>query len=188
MMHRGLSLVMLLSLAALLPAVSHGQSDDEGYRVKPGDVLQVSVGGEPELQAPVLIAPDGSFSFPLVGHIDARGKTTVELQEILNMRLQSFIATPLATVSIAEVNGNKIYVLGQVNGPGEFIMNPAVDVMQALSMAGGTTPFANLDNIQILRRNGREQVALGFRYSDVIRGRNLAQNIQLQSGDVVVVP
>jgi polysaccharide export outer membrane protein len=86
------------------------------------------------------------------------------------------------------VKGNKVYVLGQVNKPGEFIVNPRVDVMQALSMAGGTTPFASLGEIVILRRGDAGQQALPFKYADVARGRNLQQNIMLQAGDVVVVP
>ena len=92
------------------------------------------------------------------------------------------------TVSIKEVLGNKIYVIGQVNAPGTFIVNPQVDVLQALSMAGGTTPFADLSNIVILRRKNQQQSAFKFNYKQVIEGRNLEQNVILNSGDVVVVP
>lgn len=175
-------------VAVLLPLAAAAQTADQGYYVKPGDVLQISVWGEPELQGPALVGPDGTFSFPLVGHVDANGKTAAELQEIVVERLSAYLSTPVATVSLAEVNGNKIFVIGQVNNPGEFVMSSAVDVMQALSMAGGANPFAQLDNILILRRNGSEQVALPFRYSQVSKGRDLPQNILLQSGDVVVVP
>jgi polysaccharide export outer membrane protein len=94
----------------------------------------------------------------------------------------------VVTLSVKEIRGNKVYVIGQVNKPGEFVVNPRVDVMQALSMAGGTTAFAALNNIIILRRNGTQQTALPFKYPDVAKGRDLAQNIELQSGDVVVVP
>jgi polysaccharide biosynthesis/export protein len=91
-------------------------------------------------------------------------------------------------VSIQEIKGNKVYVIGQVNKPGEFIMNPSVDVMQALSMAGGTTPFASLGDIVILRRTPTGKQSLPFRYNDVVKGRKMDQNIDLQAGDVVVVP
>jgi polysaccharide biosynthesis/export protein len=160
----------------------------EAYTVKPGDVLSIAVWKEPDLQGPVLVRPDGSFSFPLAGQIDARNKTVAELQQTVTDKLKKFISDPVVTVSIAEVKGNKVYVLGQVNKPGEFIVNPRVDVMQALSMAGGTTAFASLGEIVILRRSDAGQQALPFRYADVARGRNLQQNIQLQAGDVVVVP
>ena len=81
-----------------------------------------------------------------------------------------------------------MYVIGQVNRPGEFIVNPRIDVMQALSMAGGTMPFAVLNDVNILRRNGKEEIAISFRYDEVAKGRNLSQNIILQNGNIVVVP
>jgi polysaccharide export outer membrane protein len=160
----------------------------DAYTVKPGDVLSIAVWKEPDLQGPVLVRPDGSFSFPLAGQMDARGKTVGELQQMVSDKLRKYISDPVVTVSIQEVKGNKVYVLGQVNKPGEFIVNPRVDVMQALSMAGGTTAFASLGEIVILRRSDSGQQALPFRYADVARGRNLQQNIMLQAGDVVVVP
>lgn len=183
-----LSLLFASGIAVLLPTVGAAQTNDDVYRVQPGDVLRISVWGEPELQGTVLVTPDGTFSFPLVGHVDGRKKSAAQLQEIVRERLTTYISTPVVTVSIEEVNGNKIYVIGQVNNPGEFVMNPAVDVMQALSMAGGTTPFAALGDILILRRGTTGQMALPFHYSAILRGRDLKQNIQLKSGDVVVVP
>jgi polysaccharide export outer membrane protein len=177
------------SARAAPPPPARAALPDAGYTVKPGDILAVSVWKEPDLQGPVLVRPDGAFSFPLAGQMDARGKTVQELQQMVTERLKKFISDPVVTVSIQEIKGNKVYVIGQVNKPGDFIVNPRVDVMQALSMAGGTTPFAALGDIMILRRtDGGQQQALPFRYTDVIRGRNLDQNITLQAGDVVVVP
>lgn len=161
---------------------------DAPYTVKPGDVLSISVWKEPELQGEVLVTPDGTFSFPLVGQVDGRGKTVTELHKTVSERLKGFISDPVVTVSVKQINGNKVYVIGQVTKPGEFVVNPAVDVMQALSMAGGTTPYASLPNIMILRRGNGTQQSLRFDYTAVVKGRNLEQNIQLQSGDVVVVP
>jgi len=103
-------------------------------------------------------------------------------------RLAQYIPDPVVTVSIKEIRGNRVYVLGQVNNPGQFIMNPTVDVVQALALAGGTTPFAELNEIKILRREGNSQTLTEFRYADLARGRNLEQNIILRSGDVVIVP
>jgi polysaccharide export outer membrane protein len=162
---------------------------DAAYTVKPGDTLLVSVWKEPDLQGPVLVRPDGGFSFPLAGQMDARNKTVQELQQELTVKLKKFISDPVVTVSIQDIKGNKVYVIGQVQKPGDFVVNPRVDVMQALSMAGGTTPFAALGDIMILRRNDAgQQEALPFKYTDVVRGKNLQQNIMLQAGDVVVVP
>jgi polysaccharide biosynthesis/export protein len=183
--HRTFVLVVLLLAACGIRAAL---AQDAEYTVKPGDILAIAVWKEPDLQGPVLVRPDGAFSFPLAGQVDARGKTVMQLQQTVTDRLKKFISDPVVTVSIQQVNGNKVYVIGQVNKPGEFIVNPRVDVMQALSMAGGTTPFAALGDITILRREGGVQRSLPFRYNDVIKGRNLDQNIQLQAGDVVVVP
>ncbi len=163
-------------------------AQDATYTVKPGDILKVSVWKEPDLQGPILIRPDGGFSFPLVGEVDGRGKTVAELQVIVAQRLSKYISDPVVSISVTEIHGNKVYVIGQVAKPGEFIVNPSVDVNQALSMAGGMTPFASLSKIIILRHNGTARTALHFDYTDVAKGRKLTDDIQLQSGDVVVVP
>jgi polysaccharide export outer membrane protein len=178
----------LMTLALVLGAPLLATAQEAGYTVKPGDGLEISVWKEPDLQGPVLVTPDGFFSFPLVGHVDARGKTVTDLQQVITERLAKYISDPVVTVSIREVRGNKVYVIGQVNRPGEFIVNPRVDVMQALSMAGGTTAFAALDDIRILRRSGAKQESLEFDYNAVARGKALEQNIELRAGDIVVVP
>jgi polysaccharide biosynthesis/export protein len=184
----GLPWLLLSPMTQAQAPAAQAPSQEAGYTVKPGDILSISVWKEPDLQRPALVRPDGAFSFPLVGEVDARGKTVAELNKLVKERLGRFISQPEVTVSVQEVKGNKVYVIGQVTKPGEFIVNPRVDVMQALSMAGGTTPFAALGDITILRRQGTKQIALPFRYTDVARGRNLQQNIELESGDVVVVP
>jgi polysaccharide biosynthesis/export protein len=184
-----LTLFFAGAAVAAPPVTSGGPPQDSAYTVKPGDTLQVSVWKEPDLQGPVLVRPDGMFSFPLAGQMDARNKTVAELQQELTTKLKKYISDPVVTVSISEIKGNKVYVIGQVQKPGDFVVNPRVDVMQALSMAGGATPFAALGDIMILRRTDTgQQQALPFKYTDVVRGRNLQQNIILQAGDVVVVP
>ena len=183
-------LALALALCGATPLTAEAAPPvDAAYTVKPGDTLVISVWKEPDLQGPVLVRPDGAFSFPLAGQLDARNKTVTELQQELTTKLKKFISDPVVTVSIQDIKGNKVYVIGQVQKPGDFVVNPRVDVMQALSMAGGTTPFAALGDIMILRRNeAGQQEALPFRYTDVIHGKNLQQNVMLQAGDVVVVP
>lgn len=181
--------VTLSLLVLIAPAFAQdAQSDGASYKVLPGDVLQISVWKEVDLQKEVLVRPDGAISFPLAGEISTRNRSVLELQEEIAQRLSRYISDPVVTVSVRQVLGNKIYVIGQVARPGVFVVNPQVDVMQALSMAGGATPFAALNDIKILRRTGDEQLAIAFRYNDVVRGTKLGQNIILQSGDVVVVP
>ena len=158
------------------------------YEVQPSDILQVSVWREPELTQQVIVRPDGGFSFPLVGEVDAVGKTVEELRRELVQELGRVIPDVVVTVSVLEIRGNKVYVIGQVNQPGEFIVNPHVDVIQALSLAGGTTAFASPSQIFVLRREGQQQRRLPFNFDAVLRGRDLEQNVLLRSGDVVVVP
>src|SRR4030095_13260475 len=181
--------LLLLSSAAYFWCIAslHAQGN-AGYTVKPGDTLEISVWKEPDLQRTVLVRPDGQFSFPLVGEVDARGKTVSELNKTVSDRLTKFISDAVVTISVQEIKGNKIFVLGQVNKPGEFIVNPSVNIMQALSMAGGMTPFAATNDIIVLRGQGKQQNAMAFRYNDVVRGRSLDTNIELLSGDIVVVP
>ena len=172
-------------------AVAAAQPDGGGaarYEVQPSDVLQVSVWREPELTQQVIVRPDGAFSFPIVGEINAVGKTVEELRLELVQALRRIIPDVVVTVSVLEIKGNKVYVIGQVNTPGEFIVNPRVDVIQALSLAGGTTAFASPSEIFVLRRDNGQQRRLPFNFEAVLRGRDLEQNVLLRSGDVVVVP
>jgi len=159
-----------------------------GYLLQPGDILEILVWKEEDLTKEVLIRPDGGISFPLAGDLKASGRTVEELRAELTSRLARLIPDLDVTVLLKEVKGNKIYVIGQVTKPGEFVVNPQVDVMQALTMAGGVTAFAALSDIFVLRRSGEQQTRLTFDFTAVAKGRDLQQNIMLQSGDVVVVP
>jgi len=165
-------------------------AQDASYRLNPGDILDISVWKEEGMQRQTLVLPDGMISFPLAGHLMAAGKTPQEVQGDLVARIKEFIPDPQITVTVQGTTGNKIYVVGQVNNPGEFPVSHKIDVMQALSLARGLTPFGDENDIKILRRDrvtGKEQ-ALSFDYSAVKNGEDLETNIQLESGDVVVVP
>ncbi len=158
------------------------------YKINPGDIISISVWREIDLQREVLIRPDGKFSFPLAGDINAKGKSVEQVRELLTKKLSRFIPDLVVSVSVLAVNGNKVYVIGQVNRPGDISVNPNIDIMQALSIAGGANPFADLNNISILRRTENGLVSIPFRYGDIEKGKRLEQNIVLKAGDVVVVP
>jgi polysaccharide biosynthesis/export protein len=181
---------MLLIALLIFPAQAQEGAGpaDAGYRVNAGDMLEISVWKEEDLQRQVLVRPDGAISFPLAGELQAEGRSVTEIREELVARLSRFIPDLVLTVTVTDVSGNRIFVVGQVARPGVFVMNPDLDVMQALSMAGGTTPFASLKDIRILRRRGTQRASMSFDFTEVSRGRSLEQNIVLQSGDVVVVP
>ncbi|NJN52447.1 MAG: hypothetical protein HC809_12510 [Gammaproteobacteria bacterium] len=160
----------------------------ERYAVQAGDLLQISVWREPELTRELRVSPDGWITFPLVGELSVAGQTLEEIRSELETRLGRFVNQAVVDVSVKEPDGNRIFVLGKVNRPGAFPFSKSIDVMQALSLAGGTSKFAAIDDIRILRRSGAQQQTFDFSYSDVERGRRLDQNIVLESGDVVVVP
>ena len=162
--------------------------DPSTYRVGPEDVLELSVWHEDALKKEVLVRPDGGISYPLIGEVQAAGKTVLEIREEIAKRLEKFIPDAVVSVTIIKIGSQRIYVSGKVNKPGEFPVGRYVDVLQALSMAGGLTPFADGNDIHVMRHDGARQVVLPFEYGRVIRGDKLEQNIQLRAGDVVVVP
>jgi len=158
------------------------------YMLQPGDVLQVSVWKEEELTKTVVIRPDGRISFPLAGEITAGAKSVAIVQNEITEKLKKYIPDPVVTVSVGNLAGNIIYVIGKVNRPGAFNSVRNEDVMQALSTAGGTSTYAALNKIKILRRENGVLKALPFKYGEVEKGENMEQNIILKAGDVVVVP
>ncbi|MDQ7250205.1 polysaccharide biosynthesis/export family protein [Dongia sedimenti] len=164
------------------------------YRINGGDTLHISVYGERDLDRDVAVEPDGGIAFPLVGNMNARGLTLSELQKkiadaLRNGNMLPNVTDPEVTVSLVKSSGNSFSVIGQVKQPGTYVTDTQVDVMQALSLAGGLTPFASKSRIIVLRRdNSGVQNKLPFDYSAVEDGEKLNMNILLQGGDVVVVP
>ena len=158
------------------------------YHVQPSDVLNVTVWREPDLAREITVSPDGWITYPLVGEVLVEGLTLDEIRSEIEAQLARYINNAAVNVSLMQSLGNRIYVLGKVNNPGVFPFAKSLDVVQALSLAGGVARFAEEDDIRIIRRDGDEQHSYRFRYNQVRRGRNLEQNILLQSGDVVMVP
>lgn len=193
---RAVAALVVLALAAPVLAqnpIGAGSVPGGEYEIGPEDLLEISVWKEKDLQREVLVRPDGWLTFPLVGNIRAKGRTAQHLQEEITDRLRRYIPDPVVTVSVKKVAGYKIYVIGKVNKPGEFVVGRYVDVLQALTLAGGLTPFAAEDDIRVVRKEEREngeikETVLRFDYTEVKRGRRLEQNINLKTGDVVVVP
>jgi len=161
---------------------------DKGYLIQAGDLLQVTVWKEPDLTGEALVRSDGGLSFPLVGDVMAAGKSVDALREEFTNRLKGFIPDPVVTIATKQIGGNQIFVIGRVQRPGGYPFVKPLDVMEALSLAGGGTPYASLNQIVILRRENTQQRAIRFHYARVASGKDLAENILLQSGDTVVVP
>lgn len=177
---------VLVSLA--LAGAAWGQ--DSAYRLNPGDVLEISIWKDEAMQRTVTVLPDGMISYPLAGHINVTGMTAAELEKELTKRLKDgrFYTNPALNVTVVQALGNQVFVLGEVKTPGAFEVKRRLDVMQALSLAGGLTEFADRGDIVVLRRNGVERQTFRFDYGSAMSGRNPERNIVLESGDTVVVP
>lgn len=182
-----LGFLVTLLFAVEAPAQT-SEPETSGYKISPEDLLEVSVWKEEDLQREVVVRPDGGISFPLVGDIQAAGKTTAELEAEVTEGIQTYVPDAVVTVSVLEVRGMRIYVSGKVRNPGQFVVGRYIDVLQAITLAGGLTPFADQKDIHVIRRTEDGEKVFDFNYNDVQRGRSLNQNIQLQSDDIVVVP
>lgn len=162
---------------------------EPSYLLGPEDILKVAVWKDEQLTQEMVVRPDGMITFPLVGEIVAAGRTAEDVKLEITKRLTKYLPTPNVTVTVLKVQSYRIYVLGRVNKPGEYQAGHATDVLQALSMAGGLTPYAAENDIKIIRRhNGTDEMVFPFRYGDARKGKDLEQNIVLQRGDVVMVP
>jgi polysaccharide biosynthesis/export protein len=158
----------------------------ESYRLNPGDVLRISVWREEGLERELLVQPDGTVSFPLAGQVAATGRTVGELEADLAAKLERYIPGPVVTVELIDARGNIVYVIGEVNSPGAFQIARPTTVMQALSQAGGLTPFAGRGRIRVVRNADGSETVVPFDYGDVADGD--APDLELRAGDVVVVP
>lgn len=184
------ALLLIAATMAMLASVA-AQAQQLGgleYRIGPEDVLHISVWKDEDLDREVLVRPDGGISFPLVGDIQVSGRTPLEVQDEIRSRLARYVPDAEVTVSVEKISGYTIFVLGEVNEPGQHTLGRYVDVVQALTLAGGTTPYAAESKIRVLRRQDGQEVVFSVNFNDIKRGRKLQQNIILQSGDVVVVP
>ena len=178
-----------ITVRAAEPISGEPMNAEPSYLLGPEDVLKVAVWKDEQLTQEMVVRPDGMISFPLIGEVTAAGRTAEEVRLDVTKRLMKYLPTPNVTVTVLKVQSYRIYVLGRVLKPGEYQAGHHTDVLQALSMAGGLTPYAAENDIKIIRRQqGGEELVFPFRYGDARKGRELHQNIVLQRGDVVMVP
>lgn len=182
--------VVIILIACLHAGFADAQPSqgNPSYQLGPEDIVMISVWKDEHLTREVVVRPDGMISFPLIGDVPATGRTVEDLRLEITKRLARYIPNPHVSVSAMKLQSYKIYVMGRVNKPGEYLVGHYTDVLQALSLAGGLTPFASENDIKIIRRDTNEERVFGFRYGDIQKGRDLKQNILLQRGDVVMVP
>jgi polysaccharide export outer membrane protein len=181
-------LKIFVVLAGIFGAIPSLHAQEDTYTIAAGDVLQISVWKEETLDREVVVLPDGKVTFPLVGSVSVAGKTPTAVQQDIKEKLQNFIPNATVSVVVKADLGHTVSVIGQVTKPGEIVMSHHLSVMEALSQAGGLTPYAKQSGIIILRRQNGKETSIPFPYSDVVEGDDLDQDITLLPGDVVVVP
>lgn len=158
------------------------------YRLHQGDKVLISVWREETLQKEVVVLPDGSITFPLIGRVEVSGLSTPEVEQSITLKLKKYFPEPIVTVVIAGIDGNRAFVMGKVMHPGPLILNGPTSVLQAISMAGGFDKFADESSIKVIRTKPEGQEILPVSYKDIISGRNISTNILLKAGDTLVVP
>ena len=188
------AMAMLVFLASLASSPAAAQASADAYRINPGDEIEVLVWGDERLQRVVRVLPDGTFAFPLVGQVAAAGRLPGDLEKVISAGLKAQYRgeVPSVTVSIKSPSGFQFSVIGKVKAPGAFTPGRYVNALEALSIAGGPSEFANTGNIRIIRKVGNQLRVIPVRIVNVLRGdtsRLSGEEIPLiVSGDTLVVP
>ena len=159
-----------------------------GYVIGPEDTLSVVFWGDKEMGGDVVVRPDGKISLPLLNDVQAAGYTPDQLRQQLEKSAAKFVAEPNATVMVKEINSRKVFIVGQVAKPGAFPLIGDMNVLQLIAQAGDVLEYADSKKIVVVRKEGDGEQRFKFNYKDVLRGRNIEQNIQLKQGDTVIVP
>lgn len=192
----GVRLLAVLSLAAVVAAGGLATAQDvatqaalmsaaPGYTIGPSDILQIIVWKEPDLTRDVTVRFDGMITVPLLGDLQAAGRTPGQLADSLAEGLKQYIEAPRVTVGVSQANSARFYVIGQVTKSGEFLLSGHTTVLQGLALAGGFRDFAKTENIVIVRR---DQTVVPVNYKRIADGRDVSQNLLLQPEDTIVVP
>jgi polysaccharide export outer membrane protein len=162
--------------------------NDPTYVIGPEDVLNINVWKEADVSGTVPVRPDGKISLPLLNDVQAAGLTPMQLGSSLTEKFGKYITDPKVTVTVTTINSRKVYVLGEVAHPGAVVLTPDMTVLQALTTAGGPTPYAKKSKMYVLRTDGGKQTKLPFNYKEVVKGLATDQNVVLEPGDTLVVP
>ncbi len=168
---------------------SAAKPHDDSFVIGNDDVLAINVWKEPDISRSIPVRSDGKISLPLVGEVQAAGRTPLKLEQDIADKLKNYIAEPQVTVIVQQINSQRFNILGMINKPGSYALSNSATVLDAIALAGGFRDFAKQKAIYILRQNPNgSQTRIPFNYKEVVKGTNPAQNIQLQPRDTIVVP
>lgn len=180
-----------VTVASLGQAVSTPapKAHDNTFVIGANDVLAISVWKEPDISRSLPVRSDGKISLPLAGEVQAAGVTPLKLEQDIASKLKDYISEPEVTVIVQQINSQKFNILGMISRPGSYSLTSSSTVLDAIAVAGGFRDFAKQKSIYVLRQNQNgTDSRLSFNYKDVIKGKNVAQNVKLQPNDTIVVP
>jgi polysaccharide export outer membrane protein len=180
--------IVIFALLCLNTGLANAADNSDIYRLRQGDKVLISVWREESLQREVVVLPDGSVTFPLIGRIEVAGLSTPEIEQSITTKLKKYFPEPIVTVVIVGIDGNRAYVMGKVMRPGSLIISGPTTVLQAISIVGGFDKFADESSIKVIRAKPGGQEVIRVDYKEIISGKNISTNIQLKAGDTLVVP
>ena len=169
-------------------AVAAEQSQKD-YIIASGDVLEITTWKEPDLSRDeIVVRTDGKITFPLLNDVQAAGLPALELKKVFENELKGYVDNPVVTVVVRRAESQKFYVLGEVNNTGEFPLTKNLTVLQAVAMAGGFTEWASTKNIILMRKEDGKEKNYRINYNDIIKAKDLSQNLELKADDTIIVP
>jgi len=173
-----------------ITAIDYDNYIKNDYIIGPEDVIEVSVWKSPDLSTTIMVRPDGMISLPLIGDIRASSRTAKELKEETEQKLTEYKQDPVVSIIVKETNSQAIYVTSEVAHPGKYPLRSETTIVQAITLAGGFTQWADKDQIVIIRKSPMNPEGNRFtlKYSDIVSGKNMKANILLKAGDTVIVP
>jgi polysaccharide export outer membrane protein len=198
-----LALSTVLSAQATMEVASNGSASTiaqkrpdtqtviqaDSYVIGADDVLAINVWKQPDISRTLPVRSDGRISLPLIGEVQATGQTPLRLENTIKERLQPYLTQPEVTVIVQQINSQKFNILGRVARPGSYPLSNPTTVLDAIALAGGCREFAKQKSIYVLRIGpDGSKSRIAFNYQDVIKGKNLDQNVRLEPHDTIVVP
>ena len=185
-----LMLMPLLLLSWVLSAMAAEPADTRSdYKIGPGDVLEITTWKEPDFsKEAVIVRLDGKITFPLLNDVPAAGVTPTQLKKDLEAKLEEYVTGPTVTVTVKNPGSQRFYILGEVNGTGEYPLMKKLTVIQAFALAGGFTQWASKNEIILFRRENGQEKVFRINYKDIAKGKDFSQNVVLQADDTIIVP
>ena len=191
--HKTVYFTFALIILALLPTMGYPSQDvinvsKNPYKIGPSDLLDIQVWNEPDVSKQVRVLIDGTIVLPLVGQINAAGLTPSQLSESLRKKLSEYIAEPEVTVMVLEGKYNRYFIVGQIQNPGEYYIDYPISILQAIARAGGFQEWAKKSKIFVIRQTKSGEERIEFNYDEFVKGDKKVKNLEIVSGDTIIIP